>query len=553
MNNKILYQGSASSCCIYVVHYMDREGYNQEKLYGTMMAIATKTLGATDAQRYIADLSLTLLETIETDEGYYHRAVAVFTTRGNARRDYLIPHGNCTLPDRIMGRDGVYYNLPISIVIKPLLPHCGYENWYHLPAGTEDHPRIMQEIMNMKRPSQIQALGVYTTRWDSYEEEYCDVIVKLHDNMVEMLNDKMKCWTHGYLTTLNDYGLHSTRWHTSTKYKAFYINNTLVVSDNNKALQNTLPQIEEIVRLNPTLRAVSVNQYSIFDPAHGNVSTSLLKASGRVMIEDTVLELAFLSQDRIREIKQTSLNGAFYGSRPGEGALRLQMKYSLPYQGRILDYGLETMFAPKLCSQAGNRIMVPFNPEENVSAKALDLYIQYAKQEINIADFIEKYKEVASVSNPVEGDVLDIWFKSCAANSNREQEQLLQSYKTLKKRLVVEHYRAGVYLKHNNLAQKMPIPAIRIKGSALAKNIQGKIAVDILNREYYDFGRERLRSPIVDKITALKYSIPMKNYVGCNRMGVVEMARLYDSKTNTVIIEPQKLYDNDERKVRGEC
>jgi hypothetical protein len=141
----------------------------------------------------------------------------------------------------------------------------------------------------------------------------------------------------------------------------------------------------------------------------------------------------------------------------------------------------------------------------------------------------------------------------CSASSNREQEQLLQSYKMLKKRLMIEYKRAGIYLQHNDIKQKAPIPAVRIKGDALSKSIDTKLSVDFMNREYYEFGRERLNAPIVDRTMIVKYSIPMRNYVGCRRMGSAEMTRLYDKTTNTVTIDTASLYANDERKVRDLC
>ena len=551
MNNNILYQGTGGECFIYILHYMDAEPYDPSKSAGIVKMIMEKcTAVGAQYSNYIKAVDTYHLETISTEQGLYHRDVAVITVKQHHRRDYFAPRGG-ELPTGFT-HNGTIYATPRAIVVNAVTQGLTCDRYVYTTPEYQMCPTIMYNTLLEKRQKDIEAIGVYTTTWDNYDEEYSRIIVKLHKNAAEMLNDKTKLWTHGYLTTMDDGGIHTNRWNAPTKYKAFYMGNTLIVSDNKNGLNDIMPQLQQVVSLNSDLKLVNVNQYSVFDAKRGNVTLGMIRGSGR--IGESILDLGFLVRNQMKDITRTSPSGGMFNGRPGPDAVRIRLKYTLMVQGRGCEYSMETLFAPQLCTQTNNRLILPYEPEKDLHIQALDYYLAFARREISIDDFCDQYMTLLTpLTAETDSDVLDQWFTMCSANSNREQEQLLQSYKTLKKRLMIEYKRAGIYLQHNDMKQKAPIPAVKIKGDALSKNIDSKLSVDFMNQEYYDFGRERLKTPIVDRTMIVKYSIPMRNYVGCRRMGSTEISRLYDKATNTVVIDTARLYANDERKVRGEC
>lgn len=551
MNDNILYRGVGGECFIYVLHYIDGEPYDQSKSAGIVKLIMERcTAVGNQYSSYISKIDTYHLETVSTEQGLYHRAIAVLKVKQQHRRDYFAPR-SADLPTGFT-HNGVVYATPRAIIVNPITQGMTYDRYVYTTPEYQMCPTIMYNILLTKEQKDIEAIGVYTTNWDAYDEEYSHITVKLHKNAADMLNDKTKLWTHGYLTTMDDGGIHTNRWNIPTKYKAFYMGNTLIVSDNKNALNDIMPQLQQVVSLNSDLKLVNVNQYSVFDPKHGNMSLGMIRAGGR--IGESVLDLGFLARNQMKDISRISPGGGMFNGRPGPDAVRIKLKYTAMAQGRGFDFAMETLFAPQLCTQTNNRLILPYEPENDLHIQALNYYLAFARREISADDFCSQYMALLTpLTAETDNDVLDQWFTMCSANSNREQEQLLQSYKMLKKRLMIEYKRAGIYLQHNDIKQKAPIPAVRIKGDALSKSIDTKLSVDFMNKEYYEFGRERLNAPIVDRTMIVKYSIPMRNYVGCRRMGSAEMTRLYDKATNTITIDTASLYANDERKVRDLC
>lgn len=388
MNNNILYQGTGGECFIYVLHYIDGEPYDPSKSIGLVKTIIERcTAVGNQFTNYINKIDTYHLETVLTEQGLYHRDIAILKIKQQHRRDYFAPRSG-ELPTGFVN-DGITYATPRAVVVNTMTQGLTYDRYIYTTPEYQMCPTIMYNTLLAKDPKDIEAIGIYTTTWDSYDEEYSRIIVKLHKNLAEMLNDKTKLWTHGYLTTMDDGGIHTNRWNAPTKYRAFYMGNTLIVADNKNALNDIMPQLQQIVALNDDLKLVNVNQYSVFDPRHGNVTLGMIRGSGRV--GESMLDLGFLVRNQMKDINRTSPSGGMFNGRPGPDAVRIRLKYTLITQGRGCDFSMETLFAPQLCTQTNNRIILPYEPEKDLHIQALDCYLAFARREISIDDFCEQY------------------------------------------------------------------------------------------------------------------------------------------------------------------
>lgn len=544
---KTIYTGSAGEYCIYILNYIDDEPYieNKCRAIGEYLIDRCETANLS-IRNYVLEMIPQHISTINTERGLYHKVLLFVKLKRYSRRDHLAPRAGNGLPE------GMVYNLerfnsPKCLIVKTIMQNGVFDDFMLDRPDCAGTSNCIREIGRLVPRSQTPVVAIYNKTYDMYDDEYSKVVIKIHDTMADAINDPEKTWTHAYSINDSGSGLHQSRYNSKLKLNAFYIRDTLIIADNKNGVNSILPQLKKIIELNPHMTYIDVNQYSIYEINNGvNFFDNLVRLGGRRYdYHENITDIILVNYSMIKSIKVSNASSFFGHNAYTQAAVRATVKYNINYRGSLREMQLDTIIDANLAGTNVYKIVVPFDKEKDVHTQVLDLCIDYFRGEIDKNSWATKYKELMIPPLGEDDSVLDRWFTLCAANSNKEKEQLLMSYKMLKDRLITEYKRAEIYLKHNDIKQKMPIPAVRIDDDSL-RNIHNRLALEFINKEYREFGNIEIRTPVVDRMLMVKYILPLSK--GKHAIGRVELNKLYKKDTNTITISTQSLMQNSERR-----
>ena len=146
-------------------------------------------------------------------------------------------------------------------------------------------------------------------------------------------------------------------------------------------------------------------------------------------------------------------------------------------------------------------------------------------------------------------DVLVKWFNMATSNAQSEEDKLKKAYEQLKNNLVREYKEVELYLANNNIANKKPVPAVRIEDT-LARSGTKKMAFELLPYRLNTVGYRELRKPISYKSMNINFLLPIKrDNTPILWRGRCLVENLYDKKTNTLNIT----YESIRKGVDEQC
>ena len=164
-----------------------------------------------------------------------------------------------------------------------------------------------------------------------------------------------------------------------------------------------------------------------------------------------------------------------------------------------------------------------------------------------LASKLQDYPVQFLITADESDDVLVKWFNMASSNAQSDEEKLKIAYERLKEELVREYKEVEIYLEHNNMANKKPVPAIEL-GDTVARSIRKKVSFGKLPRRLHSVGRQELNNAINYDVTNVAFMLPNKR--GKDKFyfrGNTTLDKLYNKKTNVITINEIELMKGMDR------
>lgn len=299
----------------------------------------------------------------------------------------------------------------------------------------------------------------------------------------------------------------------NNKFKADYIKDKVVFYDGEKSFDLVKNNIEGW-----NCNFVSITQFSKNkDFFHHTIRSNAIKK----------ILLHFINSDRIisGEIRADDFNSSFTGT----VNCRIKNNYRMGYN---------------ICKRQGilnGEYVVPYNPNDNTSSKAL-YYINKLILSNNLdIDSLNKYKDILFKKDYDEDDILLQWFDYCSGTNKNNNMKIINAYKKMRDNLIGEYKQLGYYVNNYDFSKCSPIPTIKIDNK-LKNNFYKTFHIEAKNVIIKKINKINIK-PIEDKQVYVRGMFPIKDIHQREDIlfGEVPLKRFYNSKDNAIELNYIKL------------
>lgn len=363
-----------------------------------------------------------------------------------------------------------------------------------------------------------------------------EIEVVMHDNLCDAINYPGH-FSKGYMLTpeLNVWAREYLMG--KTQMRAEFIDNTLVVSDNTTAIDSLRETLKNSVKIIPEYNIVAVNQFTL---THSNTYGILMPHTTNTRAKVRYLRLTIVNKDKIKNYRQDRYLNA------GEPYLSGTVVYQ---KTKYKTFNLTFKSFP-LEPHKPSHYIIGYVPNADDHIKAVE-YIDkmMGKFPAEAYEWLMLYPTKFLMTVAEDEDVLVKWFNMATSNAQSEEDKLKKAYEQLKNNLVREYKEVELYLANNNIANKKPVPAVRIEDT-LARSGTKKMAFELLPYRLNTVGYRELRKPISYKSMNINFLLPIKrDNTPILWRGRCLVENLYDKKTNTLNIT----YESIRKGVDEQC
>ena len=237
--------------------------------------------------------------------------------------------------------------------------------------------------------------------------------------------------------------------------------------------------------------------------------------------------LHFINSDKIisGEIKPDEFHSSFTGT----VNCRIKNNYRIAYN---------------VCKRRGilyGEYVVPYNPNDNSSAKALYYINKVILSNDLDVDSLNKYKDILFKKDYDEDDILLQWFNYCSGTNKNNNMKIINAYKKMRDNLIGEYKQLGYYVNNYDFSKCSPIPTIKIDNK-LKNNFYKTFHIEAKNIIIKKINKMNIK-PIEDKQVYVRGMFPIKNIHQREDilLGEVPLKRFYNSKDNAIELNYIKL------------
>jgi hypothetical protein len=409
-----------------------------------------------------------------------------------------------------------------TIMVNPRLEHRSmYKEWYYA-FGREATIKPSTPVVCLSTNKEGAKLK-YRNMDDYYNRTKYDCEITIYDNAAEAINSVPYAMQIQTISPASATLTRNMYMDTSIKLSAEYVRNSLIIKDNNTGYNSIKNKIIE-GDLTGAYHVIEVNQYSA------------LKRMTYFYNKTSVDSGCYINQLCLCLIPKQTIAG-YRQVRMGSTSTILEASVICRTKERMSEVRLYC--APSNPTRASLYI-VPFVPEEDLHLRTMDhINSMYSLDHPNIRASLETYANHYLLSNndTDEGeDVLTKWFNMSTGNASKDEEKLKVAYTTLKEGLLKEYKEVELFLAHNALGNKQPIPALQLDPE-LARGVEHKLAFEQVTRSLSGVGYHRLTKPIKYQELELKSMIKVKQ----GKHVVIHTSstpwkKIYDKNNNTIVI-----------------
>ena len=299
----------------------------------------------------------------------------------------------------------------------------------------------------------------------------------------------------------------------NNKFKVDYIKDKVVFYDGEKSFDLVKNNIEGWNCNFVSITQFSKNKDFFYHTIRSNAIKKIL--------------LHFINSDRIisGEIRADDFNSSFTGT----VNCRIKNNYRIGYN---------------VCKKQGilnGEYVVPYNPNDNTSSKAL-YYINKLILSNNLdIDSLNKYKDILFRKDYDEDDILLKWFDFCSGTNKNNNMKIINAYKKMRDNLIGEYKQLGYYVNNYDFSKCSPIPTIKIDNK-LKNNFYKTFHIEAKNVIIKKINKINIK-PIEDKQVYVRGMFPIKDIHQREDilLGEVPLKRFYNNKDNAIELNYIKL------------
>ena len=299
----------------------------------------------------------------------------------------------------------------------------------------------------------------------------------------------------------------------NNKFKADYIKDKVVFYDGEKSFDLVKNNIEGWNCNFVSITQFSKNKDFFYHTIRSNAIKKIL--------------LHFINSDRIisGEIRADDFNSSFTGT----VNCRIKNNYRMGYN---------------ICKRQGiinGEYVVPYNPNDNTSSKAL-YYINKLILSNNLdIDSLNKYKDILFKKDYDEDDILLQWFDYCSGTNKNNNMKIINAYKKMRDNLIGEYKQLGYYVNNYDFSKCSPIPTIKIDNK-LKNNFYKTFHIEAKSIIIKKINKMNIK-PIEDKQVYVRGMFPIKDIHQRKDilLGEVPLKRFYNNKDNAIELNYIKL------------
>ena len=299
----------------------------------------------------------------------------------------------------------------------------------------------------------------------------------------------------------------------NNKFKADYIKDKVVFYDGEKSFDLVKNNIEEWNCNFVSITQFSKNKDFFYHTIRSNAIKKIL--------------LHFINSDRIisGEIRADDFNSSFTGT----VNCRIKNNYRMGYN---------------VCKRQGilnGEYVVPYNPNDNTSSKAL-YYINKLILSNNLdIDSLNKYKDILFRKDYDEDDILLKWFDFCSGTNKNNNMKIINAYKKMRDNLIGEYKQLGYYVNNYDFSKCNPVPTIKID-KKLKNNFYKTLHIEAKNIIIKKINKMNIK-PIEDKQVYVRGMFPIKGKHQKEDilLGEIPLKRFYNGKDNAIELNYIKL------------
>lgn len=544
---QVIYSGLNTKCIIFNLIYVDENDFDKERACSLFKwYLERNSMSETNVGNFMmanANVIPAYEETIVLGQETYKKHNCLFIYKLSAA-DVRATYS--TFTNRFRDR-----NIPELIADKPapmlmsLKVITGTGNSYGLPLVRTDQVRerwldwlsryteldyinlrpVIAVSSNTNREKYIK------DRYDWYgTEPQTEITVSLHDNLESSINDN-RYWLSTYHITDGKHSIHVAPGAFNHKLTAHAINNTLIITDNEKGYESIKDHINDNILGEYSI--INVNQYGVLNSKRSiqHITSLDMGYSDYIRYPYKSLHLYMIDKNKLVApvLKRNTSN------------LGLTVEF-IPRTTKH-KFRLQTYITPRNSGDGNNSLIIPYKKDSDIHIKALEfLSIFLTLNNTRNAEVGEDYLVQCFLDNvPTTGDAMSEWFKECTANAATDEERLKQAYVNLKQGLMKEYQEIGVYLSAHNMSNKKPIPSL-ILGKGLEHNPTKKISFDRMTKTYTRINYVDLPQPISVQETRVKYLVKLDGNKGHILKGEVPYDTVYDKTNNSIKLDVEDLF-----------
>lgn len=237
--------------------------------------------------------------------------------------------------------------------------------------------------------------------------------------------------------------------------------------------------------------------------------------------------LHFINSDRIisGEIRADDFNSSFTGT----VNCRIKNNYRMGYN---------------VCKRQGilnGEYVVPYNPNDNTSSKALYYINKLILSNSLDIDSLNKYKDILFRKDYDEDDILLKWFDFCSGANKNNNMKIINAYKKMRDNLIGEYKQLGYYVNNYDFSKCNPVPTIKID-KKLKNNFYKTLHIEAKNIIIKKINKMNIK-PIEDKQVYVRGMFPIKGKHQKEDilLGEIPLKRFYNGKDNAIELNYIKL------------
>lgn len=544
---QVIYSGLNTKCIIFNLVYIDENDFDKERACSLFKwYLERNAISETKVGNFImanANVIHAYEETIVFGQGTYKKHNCLFVYKLSAT-DVRATYSSFVNRMRDRNIPEVIANKPAPILMS-LKIITGVGNSYGLPLVRVGQSRELwlswllryteSDYINL-RP--VIAISSTTNREKYIRDRYewydtgpqVEITVSLHDNIESSINDN-RYWLSTYHITDGKHSIHAAPGAFNHKLTAHAINNTLIISDNEKGYESIKDHIDDNILEEYDI--ININQYGVL-----NSKRNIQRMTNLDMGYNDYMNYPYKAL-HLYMIDKNKLAAPILKRNTSNLDLMVEFMPKIAKQ----KIRLQTYITPRGSGDGNNSLIIPYKKDSDIHIKALEFLSTFLTlNNTRNAEVGENYLTQCFLDNiPTGGDAMSEWFKECTANAATDEERLKKAYANLKQDLMKEYQEIGVYLSAHNMSNKKPIPSL-ILGKGLEHNPTKKISFDRMTKTYTRINHVDLPQPISVQETRVKYLVKLDGNNGHILKGEVPYDTVYDKTNNSIKLDVEDLF-----------